>query len=132
MENENYSNEIIDDNSQGQPVERGGCLSTFIILMIIGNALSIFLYLGMGEKLTRAAHLPAYTPVIMIVFGMLNVVFAFMIYNWKKMGVYGLTVNSILILIANLMLGMGITSFGGLIGLGILFALINPVWKHFK
>ena len=112
--------------------ERGGCLTAFLIFMIIANAAAILLYLGMGEKIARASHLPSYTPAIMSLFGVLNLVFAIMIYKWKKAGVIGIVINSAVILILNLALGMGVRSFGGVVGVVILVILVNPVWKHFK
>ncbi len=115
-----------------RPPERGGCLTAFLILMIIANAGTILMYLAMGEKMMRSAHLPYYTPYIMSFFGVMNLIFTGLTYNWKKAGVIGIVVMAVITLLVNLYLGVGPTSFLGLIGVIILIALIQPKWNEFK
>lgn len=137
MENEKDTSEPILPNDANSPQDeslpqRGGCLTTLLVLMMIGNAFTIILYLVMGDEISRKAHVPEFTPYLMSFFGVLNIVFAYLIWNWKKSGVIGIGINSAIILVVNLMLGLGISSFGGLIGAVILIALVNPHWKHFE
>lgn len=140
MENENSPNgpftppPYVPDNNNDFPEtrpERGGCLTAFIILMIIGNSIAILLYLTMGKEISRKAHIPAYAPLLMIVFGIVNIICAFLIYNYKRSGVYGIVVSGAITLITNLAMGLGPTSFGGIIGIVILIALVSPNWEHF-
>jgi hypothetical protein len=137
MENENNYSHLTpppiepEPEFQNQVPQRGGCLTTFLILMMIGNALAILMYLVMGDKITRTARLPSFVPFIMILMGILNLIFAFMIYNWKKAGVYGIIASAAITLIINLAVGLGPSSFGGIVGVIILVALVSPSWKHF-
>jgi hypothetical protein len=140
MENENLENgpltpppitpDANNEFAETRP-ERGGCLTAFLILMIIGNVLAVFLYLVMGEKIARTAHIPSYAPYIMILFGIVNIICAYLIYNFKRSGVYGIVISGAITLIVNLALGLGPTSFGGIVGIIILVALVSPHWEHF-
>jgi hypothetical protein len=123
----------IDPNLQEQSTpERGGCLTALLVLMMIGNGIGIIIYLAMGHDIARKAHIPEYSMYLMSFFAILNIIFAYLIWNWKKAGVIGLCVNAGIILIVNLALGLGASSFGGLVGVAILIALVSPHWKHFK
>lgn len=129
---ESFNDQANDQNQQPDAMpERSGCLTAFLILMMIGNGLAVLMYLMMGEKIARAAHIPSYAVIIMILFGIVNIICAFMIYNWKKAGVYGIIASGSLTLIINLAIGLGPSSFGGLVGIIILLALVSPGWKHF-
>jgi hypothetical protein len=119
------------DDPEKEPV-RGGCLTALIIFMVIANAITILIYLAMGDKLMRSARLPFYVPYLMSFFGILNIIFLGLTYNWKKAGVIGIIASCIIVTIINLWLGLGLMSFAGLVTPVILIALVNPVWKHFK
>ena len=137
MENEKNSFDPINPtdpnfNQQESVPERGGCLTALLVLMMIGNGIMILVYLVMGDKIARQAKIPEWGSYLMAFFGLLNIIFAYLIYQWKKIGVIGICINAGLILIANLALGLGVGSFGGLIGIVILIALISPRWKYFE
>ena len=119
-------------NQQKAIPERGGCLTALLILMMIGNGITILVYLVMGDKIARQAKMPEWGSYLMAFYGLLNIVFTYLIYQWRKIGVIGICVNACLILISNLVLGLGIGSFGGLIGVAILIALVSPRWKYFE
>src|SRR6478609_9023404 len=76
--------------------KRGGCLSVYLILMIIGNAFVILLYLAMGDKIARQAKIPGWAPYLLSFFGVLNIIFAYLIYQWKKAGVIGVAASAVL------------------------------------
>lgn len=119
-------------NQQEAVPERGGCLAALLILMMIGNGLTILVYLVMGDKIARQARIPEWGSYLMAFFGFLNIIFAYLIYQWKKAGVIGICINAACILVANLALGLGVSSFGGLIGIIILIALVSPRWQYFE
>ncbi len=134
MENESNSldQQPMDPNPQHEALpERGGCLTAMLVLMMIGNGFTILLYLAMGDKISRAAKVPEFTPYLMSFFAILNIIFAYLIWNFKRAGVIGIVTTSAVVLVVNLMLGLGASSFGGLIGVAILIALVNKNWKHF-
>jgi len=137
MENEKNSFDQInptDPNFQQHQAipERGGCLTALLVLMMIANGFGILIYVVLGEKIAHEAKMPEWGCYLMAFYGLLNIIFAYLIYQWRKAGVIGICINAGLILISNLALGLGIGSFGGLIGIAILLALVSPRWKYFE
>jgi hypothetical protein len=117
---------------QTTPV-RGGCLSTFLVLMLIFNGLIILLYgffLLSGRALLPAA--PPWALPALLLLGAVNLVSAVALWRWRRWGLYALVASSLVVLGVNLSLGQSIPlCFLGLLGPVILLLLIRPVWKTF-
>ena len=109
------------------PKERHGCVTTYLILMIIANSFAALLYLLASERI--AQNLPGDASTITIILlgliGVANVIFSVMLLQWKKIGFWGFVVSSILALIINISLKIGMGSLIGLLGLIILYAVLQ-------
>lgn len=108
--------------------ERHGCATSWLILMIVLNSLgalsNFFLRDEIKHNLQR--NIPDNMLIILGIIGILNVIFAIMIFRWKKLGFWGFTTTSIIVLAINLYLGLGIRqSLLGLIGIVILYAILH-------
>lgn len=58
--------------------------------------------------------------------GLCNVIFAVLIFKWKKLGFHGFLITSILGLILNFMIGIGLgQSIAGLVGVALLYGILQ-------
>lgn len=116
-----------------EPVKskRSGCLTAFLILMLIVNPLTGLYYLFAGSTLKQSLPtLPGWFIPVMAVLSILIFATAIGIWKWKRWGVYGFVVTSMAIFAVNtIVIGVFNSSFG-LIGVVILLFLIRPVWQQ--
>ncbi|MBK3519568.1 hypothetical protein [Carboxylicivirga marina] len=108
--------------------QRHGCVTAWLILMIITNSLSAVLYLFGGDMISQSFPngISDSMLTLLAVLGVANVVFSFLLLKWKRLGFWGFLLTSLGALAVNLMVGLGITqSLLGLIGIGILFAVLQ-------
>jgi hypothetical protein len=112
---------------------RGGCLSTFLVLMLIFNGLLILLYgffLLSGRVLLATA--PSWALPVLLCLGAVNLVSAIALWRWQRWGLYALVASCLVIFGVNLSLGNSIlVCLLGLAGPVILLLLIRPVWRSF-
>lgn len=112
---------------------RGFFLSAFLVLMMVSNALAAFALSVNGEAIT--SELPKLSSrlvgLLSVVSGA-NVVLALLVWNWRKVGVYGFFVSATLAFAVNLYAEVPAASIiGGLIGPLLLSALVAPKWARF-
>jgi hypothetical protein len=104
--------------------ERHGCVTAWLVLLIIVNAIISFIYLFRNETLQLSV-----SPTLIILFGLIgiaNIVFAILLLSWKKIGFFGFIISSIIALILNLYAGLGtFQSIAGLFGVIILYAILS-------
>ncbi len=108
--------------------QRHGCVTAWIILMIIFNSLLSVLCIFGVEFVSK--NLPNDVSdnmlAILAMLGFLNVVFAILLLLWKKIGFWGFVVTSLAALIINLNIGLSITqSLLGLVGIILLYAVLQ-------
>jgi len=108
--------------------QRHGCLTAWLILIIIGSSASSLMYFFARDMVTE--NLPADTsPIMLILLGILgigNVIFAVLLFQWKKLGFWGFVLTSIGALIINFYIGLPIgQSAFGLAGIAILYAILQ-------
>ncbi|MEM8828568.1 MAG: hypothetical protein AAGE96_04325 [Cyanobacteria bacterium P01_G01_bin.19] len=106
---------------------RHGCLTAWLIFMILANSVSALIYLLQAEAIRELSpNLPGWSFPVLIGISMFNLVCAIALFRWKKWGFWGFLSSSIAAFILNLSLGLGIgTSLSGLIGILILYGLLN-------
>lgn len=124
---ENILDDLQEENKFGQQ-ERHGCVTAWLILMIVANIISAISYFFLGDAIV--ALLPSQPPLIMLLaigfLAIINVVFAVMLFQWKKIGFYGFVVTSILAFGLNIFMGIGISqSLPGLLGFVLLYAIFQ-------
>jgi hypothetical protein len=124
MEN---TNNILNENPN--PVkQRHGCVTAWLVLIIVLNSVVAFLYLLRGSWI--AEHLPGGISTGMItllgLLCILNIVFAVMLFQWKKWGFWGVIVTDVIAFIINLSIGLSIVQSAlGLLGIGVLYAILQ-------
>jgi len=110
---------------------RHGCLTAWLILMIVANSLSLLMYLvmaaGEGEAMREAfPDMPVWAIPALIVLSAFNVACAIALFRWKKWGFWGFCATSAIGLPINLYLGVGVPqSIAGLLGVVLLFAVLH-------
>ena len=107
---------------------RHGCVTAYLIFVIIANSILAIIYLFAGNLITE--NLPGDVSIEIIIIlgliGVFNVICAVMLFKWKKWGFWGFVGTSIISLMINLAIGLGVgTSLAGLIGIAILYAILQ-------
>ena len=107
--------------------KRHGCLTAWLIFMIVANSLATLVYLLAGEIIRQ--NLPEFpVGMILVLAGLcaFNVVCAVALFNWKIWGFYGFVATSILALVANLNAGTHpVKALLGLLGVVLLYAVLQ-------
>jgi hypothetical protein len=118
---------------------RSGCLTVYLVLMIVFSLLGAVQYLAMGGAMRQTmaqlgTTLPGWYLPVMGVFSLASVATAVGIWQWKRWGVYGFVGISLLSLVINLVAGIspGFSIIASVVGLAILFYLVRPLWDHFE
>lgn len=116
-------------------VKRSGCLTVFIIALIVVYALSTLSSFFAGPLLSGL--MPDYSAntsysIFSGVLSLLNIIFLIGVWKYKKWGFYGFVAVSILNIILSIFLTDSIITslIFGLIFPLILYFLIKPIWNH--
>ncbi len=108
--------------------KRHGCVTAWLALMIVTNAMTAIAYLFFDDKLFQGLENPMSQSTLFLLTctGAANLFFALMLLQWKKWAFWGFGASSVVILIVNMSIGL---SFGqsaiGLIGIVLLFAILQ-------
>ncbi len=126
----------------GTPVrERGGCLSLYLILAIVGAVFGLLAVLGTGSVNAQLAaagqptiDLPSWYIPAQVVLIVITLVAIYGIFTWKKWGVYVLGATWVLSLIASLAGGQSVvTSLVVLvIEAALLWFVLRGKWALFE
>jgi hypothetical protein len=111
-----------------------GCLSGYHIGIVFINFLTTFLYLF--GSLALISDIPGLHVLVLYLLGGLSLAvmgFSIAIWQWKKTGVYGLFISTVIVLGLNIYLSVALPIIltGGLV-LTVLVLLVFPLWHHFK
>ena len=108
-----------------QQKQRHGCLTSYIIFMIVTNSALALAYLLVGSTIDPG--IPPWAFVILGVFAVLNLICAIALFKWKRWGFWGFIISSVVALIVNLIVGMGIgqSLFGGVISVALLYGVLH-------
>jgi hypothetical protein len=107
------------------PKERHGCLTAWLIMMIIANSVVSLIYVANLFGAGNTLNLSVWTLLILIILSLCGVLCAIFLFRWKKLGFWGYCVMAVLGVIVNLSIGLGIQSFSGLIGLALLYGVLQ-------
>jgi len=116
-----------------QSRERGGCLTAWLILVLIANALVAFSYIATAPGLQQTyPTIPTTLFLVLGIIGALNVVSAIGLWTWHKWGFYLYAASSIVTFVINVAIGLPIlSSLIGLLGVAILWYLLHKKWEAF-
>lgn len=124
-----------DQPREGDPKPaRGGCLTALLIAMLVANAATAIAYFADPVAVTQSA--PNFSEEIGLLLGVcavLNALFAVLVFQWRRIGLYGIAVTASVAFAVNLHLGLPIeVSLIGLAGPVMLGALVLPHWAQFR
>jgi len=107
--------------------QREGCLTAWLILMMIANSVTALLFVLFRERIkVHSPNVPAWIVPTLVVASAANVVFAVALFRWKKWGFWGLLGTGILVFVINLMIGTSaLQSILGLFAILILYGLLQ-------
>ena len=121
------------------PPQRHGCFTTWLVLMLIANAVTAISTPLMFSAMKQVApNVSTGAVAVIVIAGIANIVFAIALFKWKRWGFYGFIASAIVALITNLSIGLGIgQSVVGLIGIPLLYWVMNmggpnKAWPHLK
>lgn len=119
--------EALPAETEPQQANRHGCLTAWLILMIVANAATALSTPFMYDAIKRTAPDASPTTVALItIAGVANIIFAIALFRWKKWGFFGFLASSIVAIATNVFVGLGITqSAFGLVGIVILYWVLN-------
>jgi MFS superfamily sulfate permease-like transporter len=107
--------------------------------MIVANSATALVYLLGSEAIRQLLpNIPGWALPVLIVFSLLNLVYAIALFQWKKWGFWGFCASSVAALVVNLSLGIGIGSvLSGLVGVIVLYGVLhigkeNKGWPQLK
>ena len=107
--------------------QRHGCLTVWLVLIIILNSLTAVTYLFAGALLRKfTPATPVWAFPVLAICGVLNVAFAIALFQWKKWGFFGFIATAIVIFVVNLEIGIKpIHALFGLAGVSILYGVLQ-------
>lgn len=121
------------------PAERHGCLTAWLVFMIIANAATAVITPLSIAGMRQAGLQPSPISIgVIVICAIANIIFAVALFRWQRWGFYGFIAASAVALITNLSLGLGIgQSLFGLVGIFILYWVLNmggerKAWPRLK
>ena len=107
--------------------KRHGCLTAFLILMMVANSGSALLYLVSADEIQKnLPNMPDWSFPVLIIVCVFNIICGVALFKWKKWGFWGFIASSCFALIFNLSIGVGIaSSMCGLLGVVTLFGVLQ-------
>ena len=107
--------------------QRHGCLTAWLILIIVVNGLSA---VSMPSMITMVKqyvpNMPDWIVWPSVLLALLNVVFAIALFKWKRWGFYGCLLSTLAAIGMNVAAGLGIgRSLIGLVGVAILYGVLQ-------
>jgi len=117
--------------------KRGGCLTAFLIVVLVVSPLYVLVaLLPMSAEAQRSlSNWPQWAIYMLGLVGLALFVCAFAIWKWKRWGVYGFAVATVVFLVSSffqgkLSIAAAVLGFG--IVMAILIRLVRPVWQKME
>lgn len=107
--------------------QRHGCLTAWLVLMIIANSGTALMYLfGSAVIRQNLPSAPDWAFPILSIVGIVNVVCSIALFRWQKWGFFGFIATTAAAFVINLMLGLNILQLlTGLVGIAILYGVLQ-------
>ena len=119
--------------------ERHGCVTAWLMLMLIGNSLCILSYSLLSSRMEQILKISLTAVILIIAVSVINLIFSIMLFRWKKVGFYGLAITAIFEFVMNICIGLKfIPCLLGLFGIVILFGIFQikkggrSAWYYLK
>lgn len=107
--------------------QRHGCLTAYLVFVIIMNSV-VTLYYLLGSEVIRQSMptLPSWIIPVMIVVGVVNLVCAIALLRWKKWGFWGLVGTAVVATFFNMSAGFGLASgVAALVSIAMLYGVLQ-------
>lgn len=114
--------------NQSSPLkQRHGCLTAYLVFMIVANSFTSLLYLVGSEGIKRnMPTMPDWAFPVLIIGGIFQIICAIALFRWKKWGFGGLVASAVIVFIINLSIGLKAgPAMGGLLGVAILYGVLQ-------
>ena len=110
-----------------QEKQRHGCLTAWLIFMMIGNSITALLYFLNSQAIKQALPtIPDWSLPILAIIALFNLICAIALFKWQKWGFWGFLGSTVATFIINVSIGIGVgQSLPGLIGIAILYGVLN-------
>jgi hypothetical protein len=106
--------------------KRHGCLTAWLVLMIVANSASALFYVLRSETIRRSLpNAPGWTLPLLIVVSLFNLMCAVALLQWKKWGFWGSCASAVVSLVVNLWLGLGTGVAGAVVGVLLLYGVLH-------
>lgn len=107
--------------------QRHGCLTAWLILMLIGNSIGALANLAMSDQIkAQLPSMPDWALPVLALLGAVNIACAIGLFMWKKWGFFGFVVTSVVAGAINIMAGVPpAQTVGGFLGIAILFGVLQ-------
>ena len=113
--------------------KRRGCLTAWLITMLIANPLMGIYYFVAGSSAAQLLpNMPAWTIPLYGIICFANFIFAIAIWKWKKWGMYGFATSAGINFLIDATYDNIFTALFGLVGVGILALFLRQVWSHME
>jgi hypothetical protein len=106
---------------------RHGCLTTWLVLVIVANAATAISTPLLYDAIRRTAPNASPTSVAVITIAAIaNIIFALALFRWKKWGFFGFVASSLVAFGTNIYVGLGVvSSLVGLAGICVLYWVLH-------
>ncbi len=105
---------------------RHGCLTTYLVFLIIVNSAMTLMYLFGSEWLRRnGANTPDWAFWALAIAGVVNVISAVALLRWKRWGFWLFVASAVAGLAVNLSIGLTQGIFGAVVGIAVLYAVLH-------
>jgi hypothetical protein len=107
--------------------ERHGCLTAWLVLMIVGNSMTALTYTFASGTIQKSLpNAPSWAFAVLIVASLVNLACSIALLQWKKWGFFGFIGTTAVALIINLIIGVSpVQAMLGLLGVGILYGVLQ-------
>ena len=139
----NFPEKVKNFGTNDRPIpitpERHGCVTAWLVLMLIGSSSTCLLYFFEDYRMEKLLKISSIAVGFIIIIGIFNVVFSIMLLSWKKAGFYGFTVTTIILFITNICIKLSlIPTVLSLFGIGLLYGILQikkggrSAWYYLK
>ena len=117
-------------------MKRPKFLTIWLVIMTIAGIFTLYSYtLGSASIAQALPNMPSWALTMFALLGAVNLFSVAMLWMWKKLGFYLIIVSAIIAASLNGMI-LGVAGVGAsiftIIGVGILYLAMKPVWQNFK
>jgi hypothetical protein len=120
--------------------KRGIALSIWLALMVLFNLYALSSnwelrqdWIDHGINAAFGFDTPAIIPLLYVILPIVNVISVFLVWFWKKAGLYLFVLSTGAAFILNLSIGIPIlVALLGLVGVAIVYGLMRPRWAMFE